>query len=258
MLDCALTLRDGARHGERVQVHHGTRDVAARLADLGDGLWQLRLERPVLAADGDRVVVRRLSPPDTLGGGVILDAAARKHGRRPDVLTRLTSLRDGGPVDRGDGAPDRPTSERPGGRSDGGPVQRDGAAPDRPTPRSERQRDPAALARVEAALRAAGVGLLSEAQVGDDLPALRALRDDGRAVRISGLLYAHGEIAAETTSKIIALIEAGGSTSLAEVRDALAISRKPAQAFLEHLDAQRVTRRRPDDRRVLRSSPARP
>jgi selenocysteine-specific elongation factor len=43
--------------------------------------------------------------------------------------------------------------------------------------------------------------------------------------------------------------------SLPEVRDALGISRKPAQAFLEHLDARRVTRRLPDDRRVLRSRP---
>ncbi|HVD12832.1 MAG TPA: selenocysteine-specific translation elongation factor, partial [Actinomycetota bacterium] len=48
VLDCALALRD-ARHGMRAHVHHGTRETPARLADLGGGLWQARLEQPLLA-----------------------------------------------------------------------------------------------------------------------------------------------------------------------------------------------------------------
>jgi selenocysteine-specific elongation factor len=72
-------------------------------------------------------------------------------------------------------------------------------------------------------------------------------------VRVSGQLYAHGEVAAGVRGRIVALLEQTGSVSLSEVRDALATSRKPAQAFLEHLDAERVTRRLPDDRRVLRT-----
>ncbi|HEV7752051.1 MAG TPA: selenocysteine-specific translation elongation factor [Baekduia sp.] len=232
VLDCALVLR-GARHGERVQVHHGTRDAAGRLADLGDGLWQLRLEQPLLAADGDRVVVRRLSPPDTLGGGVILDAAAAKHGRRPDALDRLRARRDGRPDPAGGQSPTAPT-----------PLARGQS----PTPQGLE-----AAARAEARLREAGIGLLSEAQLGDDAAALPALRAGGRAVRVSGQLYAHAEVAAGVRAKIITLLEHTGSVSLPEVRDALATSRKPAQAFLEHLDAERITRRLPDDRRVLRA-----
>ena len=231
VVDCALDV-PGARHGERVQVHHGTRDVAGRLTDLGDGLWQLRLERPVLAADGDRVVLRRPAPPDTLGGGVVLDAGARRHGRRPDVLARLRARRDGRPEP---GPPAPPP----------GPPR---AVPARPSPA-----DPALLARAEARLRDAGLGLLSEAQLGDDAAALAPLRAAGRAVRVSGTLYAHAEVAAAVRARIVALLEREGSVSLAEVRDALATSRKPAQAFLEHLDAERVTRRLPDDRRVLRA-----
>ena len=50
-----------------------------------------------MAADGDHVVVRRLSPPDTLGGGTVLDAGAASHGRRADVLARLAARRDGRP-----------------------------------------------------------------------------------------------------------------------------------------------------------------
>src|ERR671916_609827 len=79
VVDAALSLRD-AQHGMRVHVHHGTREAPARLAALGGDLWQLRLERPLLARAGDHVVVRSLAPPDTLGGGVVLDPGARRHG----------------------------------------------------------------------------------------------------------------------------------------------------------------------------------
>jgi selenocysteine-specific elongation factor len=235
ILDCALALAAGARHGERVQVHHGARDAAGRLAHLGDGLWQLRLERPLLAADGDRVVVRRLSPPDTLGGGTVLDATARRHGRRPDVLAQLRARAQGRP---------EPVSAKSSPERQAVP-----AAPlALPPP------DPAAVTRVEADLRDAGLALLNAAALdGADADALAALRADGRAVRVSGQLYAEAELVAEVQSTIVALIETAGSASLAEVRDALGTGRKSAQAFLEHLDAGRITRRRPDDRRVLRA-----
>ena len=83
IVDAVLDLREELR-GRRVMVHHGTRAVPARLAALGDGLWQVRLEAPLLAAAGDRLVVRSVAPPDTLGGGTVLDPRARRHGRNPD------------------------------------------------------------------------------------------------------------------------------------------------------------------------------
>ncbi|HEX4805601.1 MAG TPA: selenocysteine-specific translation elongation factor [Conexibacter sp.] len=242
MLDCALDV-PAARHGERVQVHHGARDVAGRLALLSgdDGLWQVRLEAPLLARDGDRVVVRRLAPPDTLGGGVVLDAAARRHGRRPEIVERLRALA------RGESAPTAAHQVHV-----SGPYHPEPAPPAAPA---------AALAALEARLRAAGPALLSEAQMAgeeDALRALRALRADGRAVRISGRLYAHADVAAAVRADVVALLAREGSATLAQVRDALGLSRKTAQAFLEHLDAERVTRRLPDDRRELARRPAAP
>jgi selenocysteine-specific elongation factor len=228
VLDCALRLDSPVRHGARVQVHHGARDVPARLSDLGAGLWQLRLDKPVLAADGDRVVVRRQAPPDTLGGGTILDASARRHGRRPEVMARLHA--------RAAGEPD------PGPQAVPEPAAAIAGAP---------QADPAAVAQLESALREAGAALCAEGEL--DPEALAALRADGRAVRVSGRLYAHADVAAQARATIVALIEHGGSVSLGEARDALGTGRKPAQAFLEYLDAERVTRRGPDDRRVLRA-----
>ena len=52
-----------------VTVHVGTADVPARVARSGR-YAQLRLERPLVAARGDRVVLRTRS---TVGGGVVLD-----------------------------------------------------------------------------------------------------------------------------------------------------------------------------------------
>lgn len=238
VLDCALTLA-GDEHGRRAQVHHGTRDVPARLAHLADDLWQLRLERPLLARDGDRVVIRRHAPPDTLGGGVILDAGARRHGRGPAILARLHAVRDGRPP------PAEPRDPRP------DEAARDVTARRRGAPAASPALDAAAQA-LERRLRDAGPQLLSEARMADARAALRALRDAGRAVRVSGRLYAHADVVAAIEARIVALLAGTDGLRLAAVRDALGLSRKSTQAFLEHLDATGVTRRLDDDRRVLR------
>jgi selenocysteine-specific elongation factor len=226
VLDCALTLR-GARHGMRAHVHHGTREAPARLADLGDGLWQARLERPLLARSGDRVVVRSIAPPDTLGGGVVLDAAARRHGRRADVVARLERLRRGEPDPEPVAAPEPTVSE-----------------PTTPEPLS-----PSAIA-LEERLRAAGHEPPNAADL--DAEDLAALRDAGRAVRVGRAMYAHPDALADVRARVEAIVAAEGSITLAGLRDELQTSRKFAQALLEHLDAERVTKRLPDDSRVLR------
>ncbi|MEA2395154.1 MAG: selenocysteine-specific elongation factor [Solirubrobacteraceae bacterium] len=228
VLDCELALRD-ARHGMRAHVHHGTRESAARLADLGDGLWQARLERPLMARAGDRVVVRSIAPPDTLGGGVVLDPAARRHGRRPEALARLDRLR------RGEPEPAAPERAAPASVA---------APPPAPAPLR-----PSALA-LEERLRAAGHEPPAEDEL--DRDDLRALRAAGRAVRIGRSMYAHPDAVARVRACVEAVIDVEGSITLARLRDELSTSRRFAQALLEHLDAERVTLRRDDDSRVLR------
>jgi selenocysteine-specific elongation factor len=249
VLDCALELR-GAGHGERVQVHHGTRAVSGRLAALGEGLWQLRLEQPLFASSADRVVVRRLAPPDTLGGGLVLDPRARRHGPRPELIARLRRIRNGEtPAEAARGP------EPHGGAADARERVRVGAgAGDVPREHRISPREEAARRALEQRLLDAGTSLLSEAQIGEHalgMDALRALRGAGRAQRVSGRLYAHADVLAEVRSAIAELIEREGPATLARVRDALGLSRKTAQAFLEHLDAARVTKRLADDTRVL-------
>jgi selenocysteine-specific elongation factor len=69
-------------------------------------------------------------------------------------------------------------------------------------------------------------------------------------------MYAHPDAIAAVRARVEAVIAAEGSITLARLRDELGTSRRYAQALLEHLDAERVTRRRPDDARVLRRAAA--
>src|SRR5437660_1501126 len=60
----------------RVQVHHGTASVLARVVRVGARFAQLRLAAPVVAARGDRVVLRAET---TVGGGRVIDPAPPRH-----------------------------------------------------------------------------------------------------------------------------------------------------------------------------------
>jgi selenocysteine-specific elongation factor len=63
----------------------------ARLSPGGSGLVEIRLETPVVAARGDRLILRRPSPAATLGGGEVLDPRWRRH-RGALLATALTAL----------------------------------------------------------------------------------------------------------------------------------------------------------------------
>ncbi len=90
------------RHGTTVSFHTGSAEAMAKVRLLeGDELkpgaatWaQLALDRPVAAIKGDRYIIR--SPMETLGGGGIVDAQARRLRRfRPEVIKNLEA-REGG------------------------------------------------------------------------------------------------------------------------------------------------------------------
>jgi len=70
-------------------------------------------------------------------------------------------------------------------------------------------------------------------------------------VRVGRSMYAHPDAIADVRDRVVAIVESEGEITLARLRDELHTSRKFAQALLEHLDAARVTRRRPDDSRIL-------
>ncbi|NOZ60594.1 MAG: selenocysteine-specific translation elongation factor, partial [Calditrichaeota bacterium] len=77
------------RHNERVHLHVGTEEVIARVRLLEkeeilpgeESLIQMKLEKKIIADHGDRFVLRRFSPVETIGGGSIIDAHPRRHKR---------------------------------------------------------------------------------------------------------------------------------------------------------------------------------
>jgi selenocysteine-specific elongation factor len=83
---------------ETVRFHVGTSELVGELVLLDhdrllpgeSGLAQVRLHEAVVAAAGDRFVLRRHSPMETLGGGVVLGASKwRLKPKKGFVLTRL-------------------------------------------------------------------------------------------------------------------------------------------------------------------------
>ena len=78
------------------------------------------------------------------------------------------------------------------------------------------------------------------------------LRDAGRVVTAGDITFG-AEAYAEMVERVTAHLRGEGTVTLAQVRDMFGTSRKYAQALLEHLDQERVTRRVGDER-VLRGS----
>jgi len=265
-----------------VTVHLGTADVPARVAR-SDRYAQLRLERPVVAAAGDRVVLRTRS---TVGGGVVLDPRPPRRldperlGRiergeagatvyapvRAEALTHLGELqgveRAGGWVFSTDWLDDlrgRVRAEL----AAADPLDPGVDAPSAPWAtaivpllglerRGSRLYLPGATARIEGAdellaeLEATGFTPLKVADAG----LARALEQEGRLVRLGG--EAVSAAAYERAREL--LVEdcaAHGEITLARFRDLIGTGRRPAQLLLERFDADGVTRRI-GDRRVLR------
>jgi selenocysteine-specific elongation factor len=96
-------------HNSEVKVFIGTTETVASLRLLGveelepgeEGWIQLELRDPVVAVRGDRYILRRPSPGETLGGGVVVDAQPKGRHKRfnADVLKKLASLIEGSPAD---------------------------------------------------------------------------------------------------------------------------------------------------------------
>jgi selenocysteine-specific elongation factor len=81
------------RSHTRLRLHLHTAERLATLVWLEAPRWaQLRLEAPLLAAPGDRFILRRLSPAATLGGGCVLLVAPSPR-RRAEAAIAAAHLR---------------------------------------------------------------------------------------------------------------------------------------------------------------------
>jgi selenocysteine-specific elongation factor len=97
------------KHGTEVKVFLGTSETIATLRLLGadtlqpgeEGWIQLELRDPLVTTRGDRTILRRPSPSETLGGGQVVDPHPSKRHKRFDagILSGLESLSKGSPAE---------------------------------------------------------------------------------------------------------------------------------------------------------------
>lgn len=108
MLDVRLqNLRDSQRvilNDSQVHLYHGAAVLLAKIVLLdrdnlnpGESCYaQLRLTEPIASKNGDRFVIRFLSPLETIGGGTILDDAPPRHRRNVPAVLEALKIRESG------------------------------------------------------------------------------------------------------------------------------------------------------------------
>jgi len=93
----------------QVKLHIGTSEVMGRIVffdrnelkqDEGEMVCQIRLEEPIVAQRGDRYIIRRPSPMETIGGGWILDPHGEKYRFGKETIDMLEKKREGTPDER--------------------------------------------------------------------------------------------------------------------------------------------------------------
>lgn len=95
------------KHNLEIKFFHYTSEVLGRVRVLGveelkpgeEGWLQIELQQPIVAVRGDRFILRRPSPPETLGGGEVLDPYPLRRYKRfgEEWRERLEALSLGDP-----------------------------------------------------------------------------------------------------------------------------------------------------------------
>ena len=278
-LDVALEELEPIADGARLHVHHGTAAVPARVAKAG-GFAQLRLAAPVVAARGDRVVLR---DGTTVGGGVVLDPAPARHAdaarfeqaRSGEARVHAPVLVDGewrfsdewlaeleaelereleqaDPLDPGAPAPTAQWAKHVLARL---PFERRGSKLYRPGAAAKLGARAADAELLLASIAAAEPGAAKT----EDAELARFLERAGRLVRLGDGWAVTAAAYERARSLVLEECGAAGQITLARFRDLAGCGRRDAQLVLERLDADGVTRRL-GEARVLRgrsSAPAR-
>jgi selenocysteine-specific elongation factor len=257
----------------RALVHHGTSATLARVIRIGR-FAQLRLDAPVVAARGDRIVLRAGT---TVGGGRVLDPAPPRHAdsdrfersARGEVLVHAPVLTDGkwiysdewleelrgdlqtqldaaDPLDPGIPAPTAPWAAAVIPRLG---LERRGSKLYRPGVTGELGARSEEAAALEAKLGADPVKV-------EDGQLARFLEEQGRLVRVGDGFAISPSAYEHARTVLVNELESQDRITLARFRDLLGVSRRTAQLLLERFDSDGVTRRIGDER-VLRRATAR-
>ncbi|OIJ12733.1 selenocysteine-specific translation elongation factor [Anaerobacillus arseniciselenatis] len=92
-----------------IKLHLGTAEVYGKVVFFdrneleGNGdtvLCQLRLDEPIVTRRGDRFILRRPSPVETIGGGFVIDPNGEKYKFGEKTVEMLERKREGTPIER--------------------------------------------------------------------------------------------------------------------------------------------------------------
>ena len=113
IIDVAIQLVDELDHIIKqrmpIKLHIGTSEVMGRIVffdrnevkeENGEILCQLRLEEEILTKRGDRFILRRPSPQETIGGGWVIDPRGNKYRFGSQTIEELEKKKVGSPKER--------------------------------------------------------------------------------------------------------------------------------------------------------------
>jgi selenocysteine-specific elongation factor len=92
-----------------IKLHIGTTEVMGRIVffdrnelkeENGEILCQLRLDEEILTKRGDRFIIRRPSPQETIGGGWVIDPRGQKYRFGEHTIEELEKKKVGSPKER--------------------------------------------------------------------------------------------------------------------------------------------------------------
>ncbi len=108
MIDVKISLVNHSdktlKHWDRLRLYHGTKEILCRavpidkeIIETGEsGYVQLRLEEKIVVKKGDAFVVRCYSPMETIGGGIVIDTAPKKHKRFDENVIKALKVKEKG------------------------------------------------------------------------------------------------------------------------------------------------------------------
>ena len=229
----------GLENGMRAHLLIGTRRVLCRIYRFDDNYAQLRLEEPVCALPDDRFILRFYSPVETIGGGIVIEADARK-ARMSDkrALARIKHLEA---VIKGltqEPFADDVQKERPQKKSAPAPI------PDH----LKKTADFLFKQFEEAGFRFVSVNALDLTHLNTDeqrvSQTLKILERRGDIIRLDETHYTTAKIAERAQKTVVKYFDDHDELTTASLRDLLGTNRTSARVLLEYLDRKKVTKKK--------------
>ena len=113
VLDVSLqfvsTLKNEIKQRSPIRVYIGTREIDGKIVFFDRNVYtpckeelvcQIRLDEEVVAKRGDKIIIRRPSPPETIGGGWVINPNGEKYKFGEDTIHKLEKMKKGSVEER--------------------------------------------------------------------------------------------------------------------------------------------------------------